>query len=45
VVSREAVAQHRTLRDLGIEPHTMATVVPTYLWRFRKSGQFRPRAT
>jgi uncharacterized protein YbjT (DUF2867 family) len=25
---------------LGIEPHTMETILPTYLWRFRTSGQY-----
>jgi len=31
----------RTLTGLGIEPVAMRAVVPTYLWRFRKSGQFK----
>jgi NADH dehydrogenase len=31
----------RTLAGLGIEPIAMRAVVPTYLWRFRKSGQFK----
>jgi len=26
--------------DLGIEPVTMASVLPEYLWRFRPSGQY-----
>lgn len=26
--------------DLGIEPTTMAAVLPDYLWRFRPSGQY-----
>ena len=26
---------------LGIEPTAMEAIVPTYLWRFRKTGQFR----
>ena len=29
-----------TLADLGIEPETLETILPTYLWRFRRSGQF-----
>jgi len=45
VVSEAAVQEHRTLADLGIEPHGMTVVVPGYLWRFRKTGQFRARAT
>ena len=28
------------LDDLGIEPSSMETVLPTYLWRFRPSGQY-----
>ena len=43
VVSGEAVQEGRTLSGLGVEPHTMASIVPTYLWRFRKTGQFRSR--
>jgi uncharacterized protein YbjT (DUF2867 family) len=41
IVSAAAEADGRTLRGLGIEPTTMATIVPSYLWRFRKTGQFR----
>ena len=33
-----------TLRDLGIEPDSMEAVLPTYLWRFRKKGQFENSA-
>jgi len=40
VVSPEAERERRTLPALGIEPTTIAAVVPTYLWRFRKHGQF-----
>lgn len=43
VVSDLAGAENRTLSGLGIEAEGIATVVPTYLWRYRKSGQFRPR--
>ncbi|WP_420826108.1 complex I NDUFA9 subunit family protein [Rhodoplanes elegans] len=43
VVSEAAIRDNRTLPGLGIEPHTMAAVVPSYLWRFRKSGQFTGR--
>jgi NADH dehydrogenase len=28
------------LRELGIAPRALETVLPTYLWRFRKAGQF-----
>ncbi len=40
VVSEEAKRAGRTLEALGIEPVAMAAVVPSYLWRFRKRGQF-----
>jgi uncharacterized protein YbjT (DUF2867 family) len=40
VVSEEAAAQGRTLEGLGIAPTTLALVLPTYLYRFRKAGQF-----
>jgi NADH dehydrogenase len=29
-----------TLADLGIEPETLESVLPAYLWRFRKEGQY-----
>jgi uncharacterized protein YbjT (DUF2867 family) len=41
VVSPAADHEGRTLAAFGIEPTAMATVVPSYLWRFRKTGQFR----
>ena len=31
------------LEALGIEPRSIGAIVPSYLWRFRKAGQFRPR--
>ena len=43
VVSDDAARDGRTLAGLGIEPHSMAAIVPSYLWRFRKAGQFRGR--
>jgi uncharacterized protein YbjT (DUF2867 family) len=43
VVSDAAVRDGRTLEGLGIAPHTIAAIVPTYLWRFRKTGQFQGR--
>jgi NADH dehydrogenase len=42
VVSADALRDGRTLEALGIVPESMAAIVPTYLWRFRKSGQFNP---
>jgi uncharacterized protein YbjT (DUF2867 family) len=44
VVSDEAKRDGRTLGGLGIIPETMDAIVPTYLWRFRKTGQFNPHA-
>jgi len=43
VVSDQAKQDGRTLQALGIDPHSMAAVVPSYLWRFRKTGQFHSR--
>ncbi|HEY6258490.1 MAG TPA: complex I NDUFA9 subunit family protein [Xanthobacteraceae bacterium] len=40
VVSEEAARAGRTLAGLGIAPTPMRSVVPTYLWRFSKYGQF-----
>jgi len=41
VVSEEARRESRTLAGLGIEPTSMQAIVPSYLWRFRRSGQFQ----
>jgi len=41
VVSDAAKREGRTLEALGIEPVAMEIVVPSYLWRFRKTGQFK----
>ena len=43
VVSPAAIAEGRTLQGLGIEPAALEAIVPSYLWRFRKTGQFRGR--
>jgi NADH dehydrogenase len=43
VVSAEAQREKRTLEGLGIAPTPFDAVVPSYLWRFRKTGQFRGR--
>lgn len=40
IVSEDATMQARTLAGLGIAPTSMAAVLPTYLWRYRKGGQF-----
>ena len=43
VVSTAAHEQGRTLEALGIIPNSVASIVPDYLWRFRKTGQFHGR--
>jgi uncharacterized protein YbjT (DUF2867 family) len=44
VVSPQAIAEGRTLEGLGIDPAAFDAIVPTYLWRFRKTGQFRRKS-
>jgi NADH dehydrogenase len=41
VVSDDAKRDGRTLEGLGIIPDSIEAVVPSYLWRFRKTGQFQ----
>ena len=41
VVSTDAKREGRTIEALGIDPVSMAAIVPSYLWRFRKTGQFK----
>ena len=43
VVSAESASNGLTLSSLGIAPRAIEAVVPTYLWRFRKTGQFQGR--
>lgn len=43
VVSAEAQRARRTLEGIGVNPHSMATILPSYLWRFRPQGQFTRR--
>ncbi|HEV2957109.1 MAG TPA: complex I NDUFA9 subunit family protein [Xanthobacteraceae bacterium] len=45
VVSPDAERERRTLPGVGIAPATIEAIVPTYLWRFRKRGQFDKRTT
>jgi NADH dehydrogenase len=45
IVSAAAQAEGRTLEALGIDPETMEAIVPSYLWRFRKTGQFHTQPT
>ncbi len=45
VMSAAAIDDKRTIAAFGIVPKTMEAVLPSYLWRFRKNGQFdRPAA-
>jgi uncharacterized protein YbjT (DUF2867 family) len=41
VVSAAAEREGRSIEALGIDPVAMAVIVPSYLWRFRKAGQFQ----
>jgi uncharacterized protein YbjT (DUF2867 family) len=41
VVSADAKREGRILEALGIISESIGAVAPSYLWRFRKSGQFR----
>lgn len=43
VVSEAARREGRTFQALGIEPVLMESVVPSYLGRYRKAGQFSDR--
>jgi NADH dehydrogenase len=45
IVSPAALAEGRTLTGLGITPCSYETIVPTYLYRFRKTGQFADQHT
>jgi NADH dehydrogenase len=40
VVGQSAAAAQLTLEGLGIPATAIETVVPTYLYRYRRSGQF-----
>lgn len=45
VVDTSGMANIGTLKDFGITPKTLQTMLPTYLVRFRKYGQFSPETT
>jgi uncharacterized protein YbjT (DUF2867 family) len=40
VVSEAARSEGRTLEAFGIHPQSVEAIVPSYLWRFRRQGQF-----
>ena len=44
IVSDAAIAEGRVLQGLGVAPTALEAVVPSYLYRFRKAGQFSKRA-
>ncbi len=43
IVSANAQAEGRDFASLGMTPSALESVVPNYLWRFRKTGQFKGR--
>jgi len=43
VVSPEAAAEKRTLAAFDVQPTAMDAVISTYLWRFRRHGEFGRR--
>jgi NADH dehydrogenase len=44
VVSAEASEAGLTLEGIGIKGETIDAIVPSYLYRFRKAGQFEKMA-
>ena len=40
VVSDAAIAEGRTFKAAGIEPRAMASILPSYLWIYRRHGQY-----
>jgi len=44
IVSPEAIKDKRTLAAFGIDPTPMDAILSSYLWRFRKHGQFDRKA-
>ncbi|MES2906685.1 MAG: complex I NDUFA9 subunit family protein [Pseudomonadota bacterium] len=40
IVSEKALIEERTFDAFGIAPKSLASILPTYLWRYRKGGQF-----
>ncbi len=41
VVSEAAARDGRTLQGLGVQPQAIEAIVPTYLYRYRKTGQYQ----
>lgn len=44
IVSDKAAKEGRTLAGLGIQPQSIGTILPSYLWRFRAAGQFQRKS-
>ena len=44
VVSQKAHKDKRTLAAFGVTPTPMDAILPSYLWRFRRNGQFERQA-
>ena len=40
VVSDDAKSQGRTLEGMGIRQHTVRSIIPSYIWRYRPEGEF-----
>ena len=40
MVSEEAKREGRTLEGFGIRRRSIESIVPSYLYRYRKAGQF-----
>ena len=41
IVTEAAIRDKRTLSGLGIQPQSLGTILPSYLWRYRAAGQFQ----
>jgi uncharacterized protein YbjT (DUF2867 family) len=41
IVSDVATRENRTLAGLGIQPQSIGSILPSYLWRYRAAGQFQ----
>jgi NADH dehydrogenase len=40
IVSADALKTGRSFAGLGIQPQSIAAILPSYLWRYRPAGQF-----
>lgn len=41
IVSDAATRDNRTLAGLGIQPRSISSILPSYLWSYRPAGQFQ----